>query len=162
MSIKSPLTNLKWCSTGVPEAPHDCAICLCEIEEQSFTNNCIHCFCRTCLVEWIKVKPECPVCRQPFEKVIFNVRSREEYEELIIRQRQRNPFIFFSRSLQLPVLYVGPGFLTWELIQEYSRISERFELIRDTILHEFPDRNNDLDLALEVLERLNRNLEIRD
>ncbi|KAI1280546.1 E3 ubiquitin-protein -like ligase [Halotydeus destructor] len=66
-------------STGSPEP--NCAICLGKVEDKSFANACFHSFCKTCLFEWSKVKAECPVCRQPFSKIIHNVRSMEDYDE---------------------------------------------------------------------------------
>lgn len=72
-------------STGSPEP--NCAICLGRIENKSFADNCYHSFCLVCLTEWAKVKPECPVCRQGFMKIICNVRSMADYDEQPVQPR---------------------------------------------------------------------------
>lgn len=39
-----------------PDSPiPDCPICLCRIENMSYTDSCFHKFCFTCLLEWSKV-----------------------------------------------------------------------------------------------------------
>jgi len=58
-----------------------CAICLGKHENKSFTNKCFHEFCFTCLLEWSKVKPECPLCKQEFSAILHNIRSNEDYDE---------------------------------------------------------------------------------
>lgn len=73
-------------STSKSPEPN-CAICLGKIEDKAVTDRCFHSFCKTCLQEWSKVKPECPVCRQSFEKIIFNIRSISDYEEQIVETR---------------------------------------------------------------------------
>ncbi|XP_046439658.1 E3 ubiquitin-protein ligase Topors-like [Daphnia pulex] len=67
--------------SGRSSPDSSCSICLGRHENKSFTNNCLHEFCFTCLLEWSKVKPECPLCKQPFTSIIHNVRSNQEYDE---------------------------------------------------------------------------------
>lgn len=64
---------------GSPEP--NCAICLGKLQNKSFTNSCLHQYCFTCLLEWSKVKPECPLCKQGFQSIIHNVRSIEDYDQ---------------------------------------------------------------------------------
>lgn len=40
-----------------------CTLCLEEMKDPS-TTTCGHVFCWTCIQDWIKEKPECPLCRQ--------------------------------------------------------------------------------------------------
>ncbi|XP_023211032.1 E3 ubiquitin-protein ligase Topors-like [Centruroides sculpturatus] len=61
-----------------------CAICLGKLENKSFTDSCFHTFCFTCLLEWSKVKAECPLCKQPFKSIVHNVRSIEDYDQYYI------------------------------------------------------------------------------
>ena len=60
----------------------NCPICLGRLENRSYTDTCFHKFCFVCLVEWSKVKPVCPLCKQPFTSVIHNVQSYEKFEQL--------------------------------------------------------------------------------
>ncbi|XP_013782348.1 E3 ubiquitin-protein ligase Topors-like [Limulus polyphemus] len=61
-----------------------CVICLGKPENKSFTDSCFHIFCFACLVEWSKVKAECPLCKQSFRSIIHNVRSLEDYDQYLI------------------------------------------------------------------------------
>ncbi|PSN49562.1 hypothetical protein C0J52_09747 [Blattella germanica] len=69
-----------------PQSPEpNCAICLGKSQNKSFTDSCLHQFCFTCLLEWSKVKAECPLCKQSFKSIIHNVRSNEEYDQYHLR-----------------------------------------------------------------------------
>lgn len=110
----SPLLESSTCSTSTsrdtrspamsPEP--NCAICLGKIEDKSFTDRCFHCFCKTCLFEWAKVKAECPVCRQAFDKIIFNIRAMDDYDEHAVESSHRHryplhssPFAMYSTAI---------------------------------------------------------------
>ena len=57
----------------------ECAICLSPHVGKSRLN-CGHVFCYQCLVEWCRVKLECPTCRQPFVNFVHQTEgsTREE------------------------------------------------------------------------------------
>lgn len=83
--------GLLFCSDSNRRSPEpNCSICLGKIEEQSFANKCFHSFCKTCLFEWSKVKAECPVCRQPFNAIIFNVKAMDDYKEFKVMPKNSN------------------------------------------------------------------------
>lgn len=71
-----------------PERPaspeQSCAICLGPPENKSFTDSCFHTFCFSCLLEWSKVKAECPLCKQRFKSIVHNVRSFEDYDRYFV------------------------------------------------------------------------------
>ena len=75
-----------------------CAICLCKIENKAFADGCYHSFCKTCLFEWSKVKPECPVCRQSFFKILHNVRTMADYDVFDV---PRKPCLSYIDRLEL-------------------------------------------------------------
>ncbi|KYQ56457.1 hypothetical protein ALC60_04534 [Trachymyrmex zeteki] len=61
--------------------PPNCSICLGKLVNTSFTDSCLHQFCFTCLLQWSKIKTECPLCKQTFKSIIHNVRSEEDYDQ---------------------------------------------------------------------------------
>src|SRR6218665_1972197 len=63
----------------------NCSICLCKMEDKSFTHSCFHMFCFTCLLEWSKIKAECPLCKQSFNSIIHNIRSESDYDVYNLR-----------------------------------------------------------------------------
>ncbi|XP_031627664.1 E3 ubiquitin-protein ligase Topors-like isoform X2 [Contarinia nasturtii] len=70
--------------------PPNCSICLGRIKSKCFTDNCMHQFCFSCLLEWSKVKPECPLCKQTFKSIIHNVTSEHNFEEYKVEAQQRH------------------------------------------------------------------------
>ncbi|KNE67031.1 hypothetical protein AMAG_12108 [Allomyces macrogynus ATCC 38327] len=46
------------------ESTGDCVLCMCP-RDVSTAGPCGHLFCWTCVCEWLKEKPECPLCRTP-------------------------------------------------------------------------------------------------
>ncbi|KAK3913511.1 E3 ubiquitin-protein ligase Topors [Frankliniella fusca] len=80
-------------SPNRPSSPENCAICLGPLANKSFTNSCCHQFCFVCLLEWSKVKAECPLCKVAFDSIIHNVRSQDDYDQYhVVRQPpQRAP-----------------------------------------------------------------------
>ncbi|XP_034936241.1 LOW QUALITY PROTEIN: E3 ubiquitin-protein ligase Topors-like [Chelonus insularis] len=61
--------------------PPNCSICLGKLVNTSFTDSCLHQFCFTCLLQWSRIKTECPLCKQTFKSIIHNVRSEEDYDQ---------------------------------------------------------------------------------
>ncbi|XP_074595965.1 uncharacterized protein LOC141851082 [Brevipalpus obovatus] len=99
------LPDLKINDRASPEPP--CSICLGTKEEKSFANNCYHSFCKICLTEWSKVKPECPVCRQPFDRIIFRVKSVDNYEECCVESYRHSP-LFDDHLIERLTSFVMP------------------------------------------------------
>uniref|UniRef100_A0A182WL93 E3 ubiquitin-protein ligase Topors n=1 Tax=Anopheles minimus TaxID=112268 RepID=A0A182WL93_9DIPT len=56
---------------GRRSPPPKCAICLGKCRQRAYTNSCKHQFCFRCLLEWSKVKPECPLCKQRFFSIVY-------------------------------------------------------------------------------------------
>lgn len=68
-------------SEGAASPPPNCSICLGKLINTSFTDSCLHQFCFNCLLQWSKIKTECPLCKQTFKSIIHNVRSEEDYDQ---------------------------------------------------------------------------------
>ncbi|XP_052090380.1 uncharacterized protein LOC127727032 isoform X1 [Mytilus californianus] len=69
-----------------PTSPENCSICLGDLQNKSFTDSCFHMFCFVCLKEWSKVKAECPLCKQKFKNIIYNVSSYEKFDRYNIEE----------------------------------------------------------------------------
>ncbi|KAF5301349.1 hypothetical protein FQA39_LY10747 [Lamprigera yunnana] len=92
-------------STGSP--PPKCAICLGTCSNKCYSDSCRHIFCFTCLLKWSKVKPECPLCKQPFKSIIHNIKSNDEYDEHIINNTE--PLPRTTGLFDNDFLYVAPS-----------------------------------------------------
>ncbi|KAL3287932.1 hypothetical protein HHI36_002388 [Cryptolaemus montrouzieri] len=82
--------------------PPNCAICLGSCSNKCFSDTCMHQFCFKCLLQWSKIKAECPLCKQPFKSIIHNVKSNEEYEEHIVEEPRPIHIIDNEQYLYLP------------------------------------------------------------
>ncbi|XP_072378628.1 uncharacterized protein Topors [Diabrotica undecimpunctata] len=61
--------------------PPNCAICLGSFSNKCVSDTCLHQFCFKCLLEWSKIKAECPLCKQPFTRILHNIKNNGEYDE---------------------------------------------------------------------------------
>ncbi|XP_054278596.1 E3 ubiquitin-protein ligase Topors-like [Macrosteles quadrilineatus] len=86
-------------SPGRSSPDANCPICLGKLENKSFTDSCLHQFCFKCLLEWSKVKAECPLCKQSFKSIIHNVRSIEDYEQYYLSTTSTEGTLFVSREI---------------------------------------------------------------
>lgn len=76
-------------SISRPASPEpNCSICLGDLQNKSFTDSCFHMFCFVCLKEWSKVKAECPLCKQKFQNIIYNVKSYDKYDRYNIAEEE--------------------------------------------------------------------------
>ncbi|XP_053684280.1 E3 ubiquitin-protein ligase Topors-like [Sabethes cyaneus] len=70
--------------SGRSSPPPKCAICLGKCRQKCYTDSCRHQFCYRCLLEWSKIKAECPLCKQVFRSIIYKQKMFDRYEEQII------------------------------------------------------------------------------
>ncbi|XP_032544947.1 putative E3 ubiquitin-protein ligase RING1a [Chiroxiphia lanceolata] len=68
---------------GPLEAAEDsqCPICLGHMKNPAYVTYCMHKFCSQCIWQWAMGNDNCPVCRQPMEKLLHSVRGDRDYEE---------------------------------------------------------------------------------
>lgn len=62
-----------------------CPICLSQIENPAYTDKCFHQFCFSCLLEWSKVNAVCPLCKQGFKTIVYDVQSYEKFKEMPVK-----------------------------------------------------------------------------
>jgi E3 ubiquitin-protein ligase Topors len=68
-----------------------CPICLQKFSSQkskSYASTCFHSFCFECLLEWSKIKCSCPLCKQEFHRIIYDLESILEYKQYILKPRE--------------------------------------------------------------------------
>ena len=91
-SSKSPKSECKSPkSPGSPVSEDSCPICLGRIADKCVAGSCLHNFCFVCLKEWSKQKPVCPLCKQPFEKIIYSIKSENVYKEWVVPKPRYDP-----------------------------------------------------------------------
>ncbi|XP_030760075.1 E3 ubiquitin-protein ligase Topors-like [Sitophilus oryzae] len=78
--------------------PPNCAICLGSCNNKCFSDSCMHQFCFQCLLEWSKIKAECPLCKQAFKSIIHNVKSNEEYDEHVVEAPRNEDLRLFTNE----------------------------------------------------------------
>jgi len=83
-----------------------CPVCIQQITEpKSFSSGCFHEFCFECIFRWSQIKKECPLCKRPFDRIIFSVQNSLQFREC--------HFKYFPEesSQQVPLQIVGfiPG-----------------------------------------------------
>lgn len=90
VASNAPDNNTEGCTTAAEDRsgspPPSCPICLGTYKNKCFTDSCLHQFCFNCLLEWSKIKAECPLCKQSFKSIIHNVKSEREFEEYLVQQ----------------------------------------------------------------------------
>lgn len=65
--------------SGRSSPPPKCAICLGKCRQKCYTDSCRHQFCYRCLLEWSKIKAECPLCKQVFRSIIYDQKNRTHH-----------------------------------------------------------------------------------
>lgn len=67
-------------SSGSPISDDTCPICLGNITDKCMANSCHHCFCLVCLKEWSKQKAVCPLCKESFTTIMYDIKSEKEFK----------------------------------------------------------------------------------
>ncbi|KAK4816083.1 hypothetical protein QYF61_011307 [Mycteria americana] len=67
------------------ETGWSCPICRNAQDDVTYEMPCGHEFCLGCVVRWIGVKPECPLCRTQRAHVRFSMQGEDDYLQRVIR-----------------------------------------------------------------------------
>uniref|UniRef100_A0A182JA33 RING-type E3 ubiquitin transferase n=1 Tax=Anopheles atroparvus TaxID=41427 RepID=A0A182JA33_ANOAO len=139
---------------GRRSPPPKCAICLGKCRQPSSTNSCSHKFCLQCLLAWSKVKPECPLCKQPFCEISYDKPSQiiqvpRPVDQYHLPQPSSNMYHFFvserARFTYHTSLMVRPSQsdLLQQLFMHQSSDVQRF--VREFGNQPIPSRQNVLE-----------------
>ncbi|XP_063177614.1 E3 ubiquitin-protein ligase Topors-like [Chroicocephalus ridibundus] len=76
---------------GQQEAAADgwCSICLDIVHHAAYIDTCLHTFCLACIQQWAASRAACPLCRQPFSRVLRTVRVDDDYQEYVVGSSAR-------------------------------------------------------------------------
>lgn len=73
-----------------------CSICLGAPQNLSYPDECQHRFCFVCLLEWSKVKLQCPLCKTPFKHIVHSIKAPDDFQKYAVFD-----FRFFSKNSRL-------------------------------------------------------------
>ncbi|XP_031466026.1 E3 ubiquitin-protein ligase Topors-like [Phasianus colchicus] len=73
------------------QASHSrCPICLDAICDAAHVPTCFHCFCFSCIWQWAAINAVCPICRQPFDRILCAMQADGDYQRHAARERMWN------------------------------------------------------------------------
>lgn len=84
------LDALKGDTTTDIEISRECAICLCDIDDDDFVYNirCHHAFHLECLEHWYSRRTTCPLCKQPIDFIVTEEHAYE-FDRDVYDQKRR-------------------------------------------------------------------------
>lgn len=65
-------------------ADNRCPICLDAICHAAHVPTCFHCFCFSCIWQWAANNAVCPVCRQPFDRILCATQADGDYQQYLL------------------------------------------------------------------------------
>jgi hypothetical protein len=80
------INNIEKPAIPAEEEDPNCPVCLNRVQERAYTNSCLHEFCFPCIQEWSRNHNRCPVCREFYANILYNIRSSTEYDELPVEE----------------------------------------------------------------------------
>ena len=66
---------------GQDAAEDNCTICLEDIANKAMVDKCFHVFCYDCISQWADVTTTCPLCKRPFDSIIYNIVSDQHFDQ---------------------------------------------------------------------------------
>lgn len=136
-NIKNDNSSQHHESNSRESPPPNCAICLGMCQNKSFTDSCLHQFCFKCLVTWSKVKAECPLCKQSFKIIKYNVISSCQFEEYKVEERQNETVESVVIEALTSILFSYRTILT----SQHNSLA-----VEDFLLQHYPQSSNALSL----------------
>lgn len=85
---KKEKTNSKEEKQKKQKEQKECPICLEPISSLCRTDPCAHEFCLQCLSNWTREHNCCPVCRQVFDRILYNFGENNRFQSMIVENRE--------------------------------------------------------------------------
>ena len=102
-----------------------CCICLSDVKNRAITDTCRHEFCFDCIRVWSNDHNRCPICRQTYQNIRYNIVSDQIYQELEVAQQPDDDDQEIEALLQRMLLYL-----------QVISLRNRAQRQRDQINHE--------------------------
>jgi hypothetical protein len=108
--MNDTLHSSKSCNDQQEKVAEKCPICLqiFNSKSKSYSSKCFHSFCFECLLEWTKIKDSCPLCKQKFERIIFDIKSNFEFKEYYLEKEAENAAVQDQPPVQI-IAYTLPS-----------------------------------------------------
>lgn len=75
-SLSSALPSMLQQANMATQTEWSCSTCCNAEDDVAYMTPCLHQFCLGCPVWWAKRKPECPLCRQAVNTIIYSMEQR--------------------------------------------------------------------------------------
>ncbi len=100
-----------------------CAICLVFPQIDACYPSCGHTFCNECLVQWYKIKKECPTCKQVIKKLEYV----EDDEDIYLRRSTLVTMIKIALNDTNTISFDGNGELfAWKIHIQRKNIEPKY------------------------------------
>mgnify|MGYP001810394683 CR=1 FL=1 len=85
-----------------------CPVCLQQFDanRKAYAPVCFHSFCFECILEWTKIKHNCPLCKRLLDRIMFDVKSKYEFKEFYLKTSEEL-YNQHLNSLSQPVYIIG-------------------------------------------------------
>ncbi|KAG2223059.1 hypothetical protein INT45_008260 [Circinella minor] len=68
-----------------------CSICIQPYIRRTFLQPCYHSFCFTCIRQWINIAPNCPLCKQAIDSLIYNMdETTNTFQEYVLHDHDHH------------------------------------------------------------------------
>ena len=78
-------------------------------KRKSYAPKCFHSFCYDCLLEWTKIKHNCPLCKRDLDRIVYEVKSKYEFKEHYLTVDPEGDERRRTMTLPLEIIGYRPG-----------------------------------------------------
>ncbi|KAI9277119.1 hypothetical protein BDA99DRAFT_600902 [Phascolomyces articulosus] len=68
-----------------------CSICIQPFIRRTFLQPCCHSFCFTCIRQWINIVPNCPLCKEAIDSLVYNMdETNNTFQEYVLHDHDHH------------------------------------------------------------------------